>query len=362
MALSTEKKVGLFFLATIFALAVVIELVEDWRPFETRNDYRAYFDAAIGINAGDSVRLAGVEVGKIKTVGIEDNKVRIDFYVVGGTRIKEDSVAMIRQTNLLGGQFLGLDFGSEQSKELPPGSAVRTREGANIDQLITNLDRNQERVLGALGDMVEESRGPFVDTMTQIDNITRKIDQGEGTLGRIVNDPALYEEAQNAASNLQEILARIERGEGSLGRMVNDTALYDNAALSLANLSEITGRVKDGKGSVGRLFAEDDLYVNASDALANIRDVSAKANNGTGSLGKLVNDDALYDEARDSMQRINSIAAKIDDGKGTLGMLVNEDDLYRDAKTTIHKVEKAVDGLSDQGPLSALGVVVGTLF
>jgi phospholipid/cholesterol/gamma-HCH transport system substrate-binding protein len=362
MALSTEKKVGLFFLVTIFALALVIEAVEDWHPFENRSDYSAYFDAAVGINAGDSVRLAGVEVGKIQSVGIEDNKVRIDFYVVEGTRIKEDSVAMIRQTNLLGGQFLGLDFGSDQSKVLPPGSTVQTREGSNIDQLITNLDRNQERVLGALGDMVEESRGPFIETMTQIDSITRKIDQGEGTLGRIVNDPALYEEVQSAAANLQAILARIERGEGSLGQMLTDTTLYDNASQSLANLSEISERVKEGKGSVGRLFADDELYVNAADTLANFRDVSAKANNGVGSLGKLVNDDALYEEARGSMQRINSIAAKIDDGKGTLGRLVNEDDLYRDAKTTIHKVEKAVDGLSDQGPLSALGVVVGTMF
>jgi phospholipid/cholesterol/gamma-HCH transport system substrate-binding protein len=353
MALSTEKKVGLFFLVTIFALALVIEAVEDWRPFETRSDYSAFFEAATGINAGDSVRLAGVEVGKIKSV---------DFYVVDGTRIKEDSVAMIRQTNLLGGQFLGLDFGTEESKVLPPGSSVQTREGSNIDQLITNLDRNQERVLGALGDMVEESRGPFVETMTQIDNITRKIDQGEGTLGRMVNDPALYEEVQSAAANLQAILARIEAGEGSLGRMLTDTTLYDNAAQSLANLSEISERVKEGKGSVGRLFAEDELYVNATDALANFRDVSAKANNGVGTLGKLVNDDALYEEARASMQRINSIAAKIDDGKGTLGRLINEDDLYRDAKTTIHKVEKAVDGLSDQGPLSALGIVVGTMF
>lgn len=362
MALSTEKKVGLFFLVTIFALALVIEAVEDWRPFETRSDYSAYFETATGINAGDSVRLAGVEVGKIKSVGIEGNKVRIDFYVVDGTRIKEDSVAMIRQANLLGGQFLGIDFGTEESKVLPPGSTVQTREGSNIDQLITNLDRNQERVLGALGDMVEESRGPFVETMTQIDSITRKIDQGEGTLGRMVNDPALYEEVQSAAANLQAILARIERGEGSLGRMLTDSTLYDNAAQSLANLSEISERVKEGKGSVGRLFAEDELYVNATDALANFRDVSAKANNGVGTLGKLVNDDALYEEARASMQRINSIAAKIDDGKGTLGRLINEDDLYRDAKTTIHKVEKAVDGLSDQGPLSALGIVVGTMF
>ncbi|NIQ12751.1 MAG: MCE family protein, partial [Gammaproteobacteria bacterium] len=51
-----------------------------------------------------------------------------------------------------------------------------------------------------------------------------------------------------------------------------------------------------------------------------------------------------------------------DEGQGTLGRLVNEDDLYRDAKTTLHKVEKSVDGISDTGPLSALGVVLGTLF
>ena len=73
MALSTEKKVGLFFLLTMIALAVIIELVEDWRPFETQHDYRAYFQAAVGINAGDPVRMAGVEVGKIRRIGIERN-------------------------------------------------------------------------------------------------------------------------------------------------------------------------------------------------------------------------------------------------------------------------------------------------
>jgi len=362
MTLSTEKKVGLFFLLTIVALAVMIELVEDWHPFETQYDYRAYFKSAVGINAGDPVRMAGVEVGKIKGIGIEDNKVRIDFYVVDGTRIREDSVAQIRQTNLLGGQFLGLDFGSETSPELPPGTAVQTREGANVDQLIANLDRNQERVLGALGDMLEESREPFVEAVTQFDNIVRKIDQGQGTFGRLVNDPALYEEVQAAATNLKSVLGRIERGEGSLGRLLTDPALYDNASRTLADLGEIASRVKEGKGSVGKLFVDDELYVNTSDALANIRDISAKANEGTGTLGRLVNDETLYDESRGAMQRINSIASKIDDGKGTLGHLVNEDDLYRDAKTTLHKVEKAVDGLSDQGPLSALGVVVGTMF
>lgn len=362
MALTTEKKVGIFFLVTIIALGVMIEFVEDWHPFEKRHEYRAYFDAAVGIKLGDPVRMAGVEVGKIRAIGIEGNKVRIDFVVVDGTRIREDSVAKIRQTNLLGGQFLGLDFGTEQSPLLPPGSTVQSREGANVDELISNLDRNQERVFGSLGEMLEESREPLVASVTRLESITRKIDLGEGTLGRMVNDPVLYEEVQAAATDLKAILGRIERGEGSLGRLLHDPALYDDAARSVANLREISDKVRAGEGSVGRLFTDDALYANANDALANIRDVSAKANSGNGTLGRLVNDGALYEETRGAMSRVNSIAGKIDDGKGTLGRLVNEDDLYRDAKTTLHKVEKTVDGLSDQGPISALGVVLGTLF
>ena len=100
----------------------------------------------------------------------------------------------------------------------------------------------------------------------------------------------------------------------------------------------------------------------ASQTVANLNELTGKMNQGSGSLGKLMHDDALYDNLSESMARINSIATKIDDGYGTMGRLVNEDDLYRDAKTTLHKVEKSVDGISDTGPLSALGIVLGTLF
>lgn len=362
LSMSTEQKVGMFFLMALIALGVMIELVEDWRPFEVRNEYQTYFKSAIGIQPGDPVRQAGVGVGKIKGITIEDSRVRIDFYVTEGTVVRDDSEAQIRQTNLLGGQFLGLTFGSELGKPLPPGSTVPGRESANIDELITSFDRNQERVFGALGDLVQETREPLVGAVTRMDSIISKIDEGEGTLGRLVNEPALYDEVKGAMAGLNSTLTRIEQGEGTLGRLMNDDTLYTEATATVANLRQISDRIKEGQGSVGKLIVEDTFYDNASDALANIRDISAKANDGTGTLGLLVNDDTLYHEATGTMTRINSIAAKIDEGDGSLGRLVNEDDLYRDAKTTLHKVEKAVDGMSDTGPLQAMGVVIGTLF
>jgi phospholipid/cholesterol/gamma-HCH transport system substrate-binding protein len=362
MGLSTEKKVGIFFLLALLALAVMIELVQDWHPFQVQKDYQALFQSTVGLKIGDPVRMAGVEVGKVRNISLGENRVKVDFYVNEGTNVREDSVARVRQTNLLGGQFLGLTFGNQQSPLLPSGSTVRTEESANIDQLINNLDKNQEKILGALGDMVEKTKKPLTDAVNRLDSITGKIDRGEGTLGRLVNDPRLYTEVEDTVAGFHKIISGLENGEGTLGALLQDRAVYEDTKVTMGNLRSLSDRVREGKGTIGRLFTEDRIYTDAADALANFREISDKTNSGVGTLGKLVNDDSLYLETRNTMTHIDSIATKIDEGKGTVGRLVNEDDLYRDAKTTLHKVEKTVDGLSDTGPISALGVVLGTLF
>ncbi len=362
MTVSLEQKVGLFFLAALILLAVMIELVEDWRPFEDQYKYIAHFSSAVGLKVGDPVRIAGVNTGKVQKISIEENQVRVDFYVNREDSIREDTLAQIRQTNMLGGVFLGLDFGTPESNVLLPGGQVRTEDPTNLDQLITNIDRNQDRVLRPLGDMVEDNREPLTETINRLESIVTKIDKGDGTLGRLVNNPALYEEMTTMSARLNLLLARLESGEGTLGKLMDDPALYDNLNHTMVNLADLTDQIKSGKGTLGKLLADDRLYEETTQTVANLNEITDKINQGNGSLGRLLNDDVLYNNVRDSMARINSIAAKIDDGQGTLGRLVNEDDLYRDAKTTLHKVEKSVDGISDTGPLSALGVVLGTLF
>jgi phospholipid/cholesterol/gamma-HCH transport system substrate-binding protein len=362
MAISVEQKVGLFFLAALILVAVMIELVEDWRPFEDQYPYIAKFSSAVGLKVGDPVRIAGVNTGKVKKISIEDSHVRVDFFVNREESIREDTLAEIRQTNMLGGVFLGLDFGSPYSKILPVGSEVRTEDPTNLDQLITNIDRNQERVLGPLGDMVDKNNVPLTEAVNRLEKILTKIDKGEGTLGQLVNNPALYDEITVMSVRLNQLLARLESGNGTLGKLIADPALYDNLNHTMINLTELTDQIKSGEGTLGKLLVDDQLYVETSQAVANLNELTGKVNQGSGSLGKLMHDDALYDNISESMARINSIAGKIDDGYGTMGRLVNEDDLYRDAKTTLHKVEKSVDGISDTGPLSALGIVLGTLF
>ena len=79
MAISVEQKVGLFFLASLILVAVMIEFVEDWRPFEEQYPYIAKFSSAVGLKVGDPVRIAGVNTGKVQKISIQDSHVRVDF-------------------------------------------------------------------------------------------------------------------------------------------------------------------------------------------------------------------------------------------------------------------------------------------
>lgn len=362
MELSIEKRVGIFFLLTLVTLGVMIELVEDWDPFERRLNYATYFNAAVGIRVGDPVRMAGVDVGKVQDIRIDRNRVRMDFYVVEGAPVKVDTVAMVRQTNLLGGQFLSLSFGSETSALLPEGGILQSREGANLEELIDSFNRNQNRFFDAAEALLADSRDSFVGLLARLEAVSRKIDEGEGTLGLLVNDPGLYNNLRDAVVQVRDVVAKLGAGEGTMGKLLNDPLLYEDAAKTVANLKQITERINAGEGTLGRLVVDDEAYGSLADALADLAEILERANRGEGTLGRLLRDEALYDQATGAVTRIGNIAGKIDDGKGTLGRLVNEDGLYREAQTALQKIEKTMDGMGDSGPLSALGVVTGTLF
>ncbi len=349
MAFSTEKKVGFFFIIALVIFVVMMEVGEKWNPFAKDVPYKTYLSTITGLKIGDPVRLAGVDVGKITDIKVLENTVEIDFEVERSTKIKTDTVASVRLTNLLGGQFLGLSFGSPKAPILPPGSAVQGKDTANIDVivddvgeltrnakvLVTDLNRNQNELTGKITAMIDENRGNLQGAIANLNSITTKFDRGEGSLAMLLNDKRLYNNTNAATANLKSITDKIDRGEGTIGKLVNDDAFYRDAKSAMANIN---------------------------DGSKDLKDIVGKINRGDGTMGKLVNDETLYAEVRDASKNIKEIAEKINNGQGTMGKLVNDDKLYRDATATLKKTEKAVEGLGDSGPISVLGSVIGTLF
>jgi phospholipid/cholesterol/gamma-HCH transport system substrate-binding protein len=334
MTISTEQKVRMFFLVALIVLAVIIELVEDWDPFREQHAYYTHFNSAIGLKVGDPVRMAGVEVGKIELIGIDGLRVRVDFKVDETTEIRTDSIARVRQMNMLGGQFLGLDFGSESELIFPPGSKINSEEGTNVDELITSLDRNQKEMFGKF------------NTLADI------IENGDGLIGMLLNDEVLSADIKKTIRSLSKFSSTL-----------SDSDAATNLAETLSNLNDISDRLRKGEGTLGKLMTDDELYSNVNNTFTDLSAVAKKIKDGKGLLGQVLSDDdQTYRDLQKTLANLRSISDKIESGEGTLGKLVNDPSLYHDAKTTLNKVEKAADGLTDSGAISALGTVVGTLF
>lgn len=349
MKLSQEAKVGLFFVLSLVLFGIMLEVGNHWKIFDRGIPYRVFLPSSTGLKTGDTVKLAGVEVGTITKISVLDDKVQVDFQVNPGTRLKHDSVAAIRMSNMLGGQFLGISFGTPASPDLPPGSTLKYADSASVDvlldniggltrdakQLIIDLNRNQNEVMSKISAMLDENRTAVHSSLTGLSSITSKLDRGDGSLALLLNDKTLYNNFTALTGSLKEVSAKLERGEGTIGKLLNEEDLYNHAIAAAKGMD---------------------------DSMKNFNEISQRINKGEGTAGKLVNDPALYNELRDTVANMKDITRKINSGEGTVGKLVNDDKLYRDAISTLKKTEKAMEGLQDTGPISVIGSVIGTLF
>lgn len=349
MKLSQEAKVGLFFVLSLVLFGVLLEIGNHWKIFDRGVPYKVFLPSSTGLKVGDTVKLAGVEVGSISKISVLDDKVQVDFEVARGTRIKQDSAAGIRMTSMLGGQFLGISFGSPGSPELPAGSTLRSSDSVGVDalldsvnglskdakQLIIDLNRNQNEVMSKITAILDENRTVMHDSLTGLASITAKLDRGDGSLALLLNDKTLYNNVNALSGSLKEVSARLERGEGTLGKLLNEDKLYDQTIAAVEGMNS---------------------------SMKNFTEIAQRINNGEGTAGKLVNDPALYNDLREMTSDLKEITRKINNGEGTVGKLVNDDKLYRDAVSTLKKTEKAMEGLQDTGPISVIGSIIGTLF
>lgn len=356
MAHTTERKVGFFFVSALILLGIMLEVGEKWNPFDKKVPYKTYLPTVTGLKVGDPVRLAGVNVGKINIIKVQDADVEISFEVEPETKIKTDTVASLRLTNLLGGQFLSLSFGSASAPPLEPGGTVQGKDSANIDvivdtvsdavkdakTLINDINKNQNDVMKKIYAILDDNRKNLADSITNFKSITAKIDRGEGSLAMLLNDRTLYNTLSNAGESVNSIAVKIDKGDGTLGKLVNDPSLYTDLKRAIVDVKADAGEMSSG-------FKE-------------LTEIARKINSGEGTLGKLVNDEAMYSDLKETTKNLNEITRKINNGEGTLGKLLNEDKLYRDTTATMKKVEKAAEGIGDTGPISVLGSIVGTLF
>jgi phospholipid/cholesterol/gamma-HCH transport system substrate-binding protein len=321
--LSKEQKIGFFFIVGIALFLVAIELTLGLGILKSRYTIYANFPDVQGLDVGADVRLAGLKAGRVDGLAIEERHVRVKMLVDRGLEVKKDSVARLDFRALSGERFVSISLGSPTAKTAQPGDTIDgetpasfadavdqlSRVAENVSDLAESLRTNSERLLASLADVVEQNRDALGDTAQHLASITGKLDRGTGTLGLLLNDPALYERATSALGDVQQ---------------------------SVKDIGSVARNLSDGKSTLGKLVTNDDgLYEQVRQT---VDDLSATA------------------------QNAQEITDRLRQGEGTLGMALNDPSLYNEAQDTLHTVNRATQSLEDQSAISLLGTIAASLF
>jgi phospholipid/cholesterol/gamma-HCH transport system substrate-binding protein len=277
-----ELRLGLFIFV---ALAVFLwaSIQGGTNLFKKQYELHSEFPNVQGVVSGAPVWFQGVEVGTVKSLDFiaagDSSKVRITFTVDDRVwpLVREDSKVKIQALNLFGEKFMEVTSGSRAAKPVKEGATLASERPTDVTELM------------ARGEHIVDDLGAITKDMKEM---TAKVRRGEGSLGKLANSDELHDNlvatingvrtltanldksqvemarSLNAVANsLDSVMTLINSGDGSLGQMARDPALYRNLASLTGRMDSTMGRVERGEGSLGRLAKDDAAAVNLEKSL-----------------------------------------------------------------------------------------------
>ncbi len=316
----TELRVGVFVLVALFLLMVAIFYVTGAGFLGPRYRLITYLPEVEGMKAGAPVDLDGVEVGNVQSIDLTPHPTDHEHSITLVLRvdkkfqkdIRTDSKASLVTQGLLGDRYVTISRGLTGTV-IPTNGILPAEEAPDIKQVV-------ER-----GADVAENLSVLSD---QLNEIVSKVRRGEGTIGKVLNDPSLYNHLDSIAARADAMTASIQQGQGSVGKLIESDELYNKADSAVSKLDDAMTAVNDQKGTVGKLIYDPSAYNNinglAEKGNALLTDVRA----GKGTLGKLATDDVLYSNLRDASANVRDATGKLNSNQGSVGKFFNDPALY----------------------------------
>ena len=327
--LQQTARVGLFFILGLALTWVAYQTLSGGSIFRDKGYVViAGFDSLKDIRQGDEVRLAGVKIGTVETTRLAGRRAEAVLRIDPTAEINKDATATIVMSGLLGTDYIGIDHGTSGAPPLRDGEEIHTAVTPDINSIMADL--------GALGKKLDGALSSFSTTINgdgKSPNLFQKIDQlvtdNSGKIGVTLD-------------NLKDITGKINQGQGTLGLLVNDTKVHDDLVTSIGSIKTAADQAKT--------------------FMLTLQEIVDRVKTGQGPLGTLVYDDTTAANLKITVQNARDVTDKLARGEGTLGKLINDDTILRDAQAVLKKADTALDSMGDSGPITAVGVVAKALF
>ncbi len=317
----TQLRVGAMVAVALILFGVGIFFISGSVGFLTRKyTLETYFASATGLRPGSQVQLAGIPVGTVKDVHIssfsDPNRavsVRMSIAKKYQSQIRADSKASNTTAGLLGEAYIDISRGGPNQPPVPEGGVVLSENSPDMKAVVQNAN-----------DVISNLRV----LSSKLNDITNEITAGQGTFGKLLYDPSLYNKANQTMAEISRMVKEVHGGTGTLGRLFVDPSLYDKLNGTIDRANSLLNTAEHGNGTLGRLMSDPSLYNSVNQTISKADAMIDHINKGEGTLGKLARDPSLYNHLNDTVSHVESITARMDKGEGTLGAISTDKTLY----------------------------------
>jgi phospholipid/cholesterol/gamma-HCH transport system substrate-binding protein len=236
---------GVFAVVCLLGIFALLAIFQQLR-FEKENVYKAQFSNITGLKRGDFVRIAGVEVGKVKEITLlPDTTLSVEFGTDSSVVLTEGSRAAIRYDNLIGDRYLGLEEGVGGTDVLRPGATIpldRTEPALDLDALIGGFRPlfralNPEQVNALSGQLIAafQGQGATISSfLAQTGAVTNTLADRDQLIGQVIVNlnsvlGSLGGQSDQFAKAV-DALSQLVEGLASRKQDISNGLAYSNAA------------------------------------------------------------------------------------------------------------------------------------
>jgi len=339
-ATSREATVGAFLALALIVLAAGIMAVGgESRLFSRKASYRVVFPATDGLIVGSPVKMGGVQVGTVTRLslptdpGAQGVEVSLGIQRIYESRVRQGSEASQKFLQYLSGEkYVELTPGDPNQAPIPEGELLPSSKGSRLFEQSEDIADNLNAITISLKGILEP------------------LQKGEGLLGQVIQNPEFGRQGmakiEATLDDIKEITQRLKDGRGTVGRLLTDEGLasrLDDLGAAIKDMSTLMASMAKGEGAIGSLTKPGgDAQVAIADlkeAAGSLKRAAARLDSKDGLFGKLLNDDAYSNQLASGLQSVvtdlAAITKKINEGQGTLGALVNDRTLYDSAEDVI---------------------------
>ena len=321
----SELKVGLTVLAACVILGVLIFLMSGTGGlFTPKIQLKSYFDDANGLRVGAPVRLSGVDIGNVTRIRVVQERTKqltpVEVTMKVNTRylfnLRKDSLTLLSTAGVLGETYINIDSSQSKLPQAQDGDVLPSREVPDF------------------GDMVRSGQSTLQNMdalLKRLDRIIAFVESGQGSVGKLIYDPMLYNRLNSTVSEFQGLVNQVAQGKGTLGKLFSDEELYNKVNGTVDKLNVMIDDLNAGKGTAGKLLKDPELYNNANDTIANVKKFTDDVNAGKGAIGKMAKDEEFARKLQNTVDKLSAISDRLEAGEGTAGKLLRDPSLYTNA-------------------------------